>query len=137
MSESNINNLDQIRNIIYGDESQKIDKRFAQVDKEIKNLKSAMQASIVELESKLQKQADRSNEIEKNLVEEIKRTKSILEKLVQSESTKLDERIQELGRDKIDKQTLANLLIELALNLKGESLMNTLTQEVNGDGNQE
>ena len=137
MNESNINNLDQIRNIIFGDESQKIDKQFAHVEKEINALKSTMQASIVELESKLQKQADRSNELEKNLLEEIKQTKSVLEKLVQSESAKLDERIQELGRDKVDRQALANLLIELALNLKGESLMNTLTQEVSGDGNQE
>ena len=81
-------NIDQIRQLIFGEQQRDYDRKIAEIQKQIKDLRKQMTDSFAET----QKMIDR------------------------------------LAEDKTDRLKLANYLIEVAMRLKGEDIMDQLSE---------
>ncbi|MBN1781931.1 hypothetical protein JW948_12440 [bacterium] len=120
---SSPNNIDQIRHLIFGDQIQDYERRFQEVIKKTDQLKKLVQeqktdidAQIKALEQTIMKTLSDSQEA---IHKEIKNQMQSLKKDLAS----LEAHQSEIAEDKLDRSLLADRLIDLAMALKGESLL--------------
>jgi len=104
-------NIDQIRDLIFGEQIQKYDKQFSEIAKDNKKLNELIE------------------EVSQQLKIELEQKISAVKKDVQKIQSTLQKEIDELQSDKVDRLQMANLLIELGMRLKGENVLDSITSE--------
>jgi len=127
---SSPNNIDQIRNLIFGEQIQDYERRFLELVKKFENLKKSLQTQKNEWDEQLkeiehnfkQLLSDQQNTFQKELR---KQAQSIKQEFLTTE-----ERLSQLSEDKIDKNEMADMLINLAMQFKGESILDQLDRDI-------
>jgi hypothetical protein len=103
------NNIDQVRQLIFGEQIQDYDRRFQEFQKKLDGLDKALQDNREETDQKL-------TDLQKTIKKEMDAGFKAIEK-----------KLSELGEDKLDKAMLADQLIDLAMRLKGTSIMDSIS----------
>ncbi len=124
-----LNNIEQIRDIIFGDTIRSYDKKFKEIDKTISDLENYCKTRMDKIDKTIADMDSRMQSLDKNQTENIKQLKIELEKSLQSNVHKLEKYLQDLKEEKVDNSTIANKLIELGLAIKGEDLLDHIKGE--------
>ena len=111
-------NIDQIRELIFGEYIQKYERRFKEIAQDNKKLNQIIE------DLKQQLAAD----VEKEKTEQQKKMGD-LKRNIQSELQKAVKQIESIQADKVDRLQLANLLIDLGMRLKGENVLDSINPE--------
>jgi len=111
-------NIDQIRELIFGEYIQKYERRFKDIAQDSKKLNQLVE----ELRQQLAAEAE---------IQKAEQQKKIgdLKKSIQSELQKAVKQIESLQSDKVDSLQLANLLIDLGMRLKGENVLDSINPD--------
>ncbi len=182
MSEKNIhnvNNVDQIRDLIFGSQIKDFEEKFNQINKTIKTMEDALTKQLSESYEKLRKETERSLEVVEKKIDNLElstqKERSKLKELIdttdesaQSQlrsqkdefSTKLkvlkenvsdenkkvleqvktmkaeieaslNEGLNTLGSDKLSRDTMAQMLLDVAMKIQGTDVNTVLAQGVN------
>jgi DNA repair exonuclease SbcCD ATPase subunit len=102
------NNIDQIRQLIFGEQLQDYDRRFQEFQKKLDQLNKELQDSREETDKKL---SDLQKSIKKDMDTHIKT---------------IEKQLSDLSEDKLDRAKLADQLVDLAMRLKGTSILDNL-----------
>jgi len=114
-------NIDQIRDLIFGEQIQKYERRFKEFAQDSKKLN--------ELIEEVRQQLAADSEMQKaELEQKINAVKKDLQK-IQSNLQQAVKEVEGLQSDKVDRLQMANLLIDLGMRLKGENVLDSITQE--------
>lgn len=123
-------NIDQIRNLIFGEQIQDYDRRFQELVKKLDGLKKMVQTYKDEADNQF-------SALEKRLNQSIADLQAILQKdlknqiqSVRQDLHSLEEKQDLLSSDKLDRNQLADQLINLAMQLKGESILDQIKSGV-------
>ncbi len=123
------NNVDQIRELLFGPQMREYNKRFEEIQKEIARVSKKLDELGAKLESFM---AEVASESEKQNQENLNRLQA-LEKKIQ---VRLDElhadlrqKLQQVEENKADRFQFANYLMELAMRLKGENILDQLQED--------
>ncbi|MBN2105199.1 hypothetical protein JW835_14265 [bacterium] len=127
---SSPNNIDQIRNLIFGEQIQDYERRFQELIKKFENLKKSLQIQKNELDEQLNKMefnfkqslSDQHNDLQKELKKQTQ--------FIKQEILTVEEHLSKLTEDKLDKNQMADLLINLAMQLKGESILDQIDRDI-------
>ena len=121
-------NIDQIRDLIFGEQIQKYDRRFKELAQEGKKLNGLIDEMLQKLVAESDKQkADleqKINEVKKDF----QKIQANLQQAVK-EIGNLKSSIDGLQSDKVDRIQIANLLIDLGMRLKGENILDSISIE--------
>jgi DNA-binding ferritin-like protein len=125
-NESSPNNIDQIRQLIFGEQIQDYDRRFNNLVKRMEQLFEALEQKSQETNEKLE-QLDKAterklSELEQSLTKDLENRAN----KIQQHIKEIQQTISELDNDKTDKNLLADQLIDLAMKLKGQTLLDQL-----------
>jgi vacuolar-type H+-ATPase subunit I/STV1 len=117
------NNIDQIRQLIFGEQIQDYDRRFQELQKKLDQLNKSLQAGKEETDEKLK-------EIQKTF------QKDLASKIdaVKQEILEVKKSLSNLNDDKVDRNQLADQLIDLAMRLKGSSILDQIDKGITADG---
>ncbi len=177
MSNKNINNVDQIRDLIFGSQIKEFDEKFNQMDTSIKSLHEGLMRTFEESHSKLQKETERALEVlekkidnlsmtthkergnlkesidtlDENLQEKLRLQKEefdaklkITKENVSDEQQKisafiqatreelnhlLQEKLAALSDDKLSRDSMAQMLLEVAMKIQGTDVAAMLSEE--------
>lgn len=178
MSEKNINNVEQIRDIIFGSQIKDFESRFDKLSDSIKQLEKKMTKALEESHNKLKSETTRSIEgIEKvisNLTSSTQNERNKLKELINSTESnlkegldnqkdelstkikilndnvadenrrnletinKIKEEIEEslniglsnLSNDKVSRDSISKLLLDMAMNIQGTDVGSILNEDV-------
>ncbi len=127
------NNIDQIRELIFGPTMRDYERRFEALQKQIQALEANFEAKFDKLQKALADQSVDSEKglakLEKRLLDFQKESRDALASL----KADLLEKINLLQNDKTDRLQLANFLSEVALRLKGNDILQELTEQVDAE----
>ncbi len=126
------NNIDQIRQLIFGDQIQDYERRFQEllkkvdrIDQKVDGNKEAADEKVKTLEEVLGKKLAENH---KSIQQELDtKTRSI-----QQEIQEILQKVIDLTEDKIDRGQLADQLIDLAMRLKGSTILDHMEKEISG-----
>ena len=125
MSEKS-NSVDQIRDILFGEQTKKIDKKFAQLEKDISSQFSGIKSQLEALNSHLQQnmasaEKNHTNNLNQMIQDQDKQLKSLekhlADKIIDTEASILSElqtKVEDVNGRLTQKQDLAQLLKQLA-----------------------
>jgi len=177
MAEKNMNNVDQIRDLIFGSQLKEFDERFETLGKTLKSVEDKLLQTFKEAHQKLQKETERSLEALEQKIDNLatatqkERTKlkelidttdetmqtqlrnqkdefltklKIIKENVEDENEKmhqnlaqmkaqieraLDEGLADLGEEKLSRDAMAGMLLDVAMKIQGTDVNALLTQE--------
>jgi len=112
-STQSLDNMDQIRQIIFGEKIQEYDKKFNKMMDEIELVKKEMENSISKLEKFIEKKDTESKQATNEVSEMLANSKKEFQKLVNDLQKKIDSIID----SKTDREKLAELFSEISLKL--------------------
>ncbi|MFC1569864.1 hypothetical protein ACFL4L_06480 [bacterium] len=124
------NNIDQIRNLIFGEQIQDYERRFQELLKKFELLKKSLQTHKNDLDEQLKEFEQKFNQL---LIDHQNTFQKDLKKQAQTmkqEIQLIEERQSQLTEDKLDRNQLADLLINLAMQLKGESILEQIDKDI-------
>jgi len=101
-------NIDQIRELIFGEQIRDYDRRFKDISHQFSKLEQAFHDDLEKKEADLVKKLD-----------ELKKSMQTLEK-------DMKKHLATIETDKADRLQLANLLIDMGMRLKGENILNSI-----------
>ncbi|HPG38847.1 MAG TPA: hypothetical protein PLP19_08320 [bacterium] len=119
-----LNNIEQIRDIIFGDNIKTFEKKFKEVENKISDLENYCKNRMDKIDNTIADLDSRMQSLDKTQTDNLKQLKTDMEKNLHSSVQKLEKCLEELKEDKLDKAIIANKLIELGLAIKGEDLLN-------------
>lgn len=125
------NDINQIRDLIFGENIREYNRKFVEVEKELAKLHETVKEqskSIQELQNKI-KAANQS--IESTIA---KSEQTFLQR-IDDLRRELDQKLARLAEDKTDRLKIGNYLIEIGMRLKDENVMQQLIDE-NKNGNE-
>jgi len=178
MSEKNVNNVDQIRDLIFGSQIKDFEEKFNQLNKTLKTMEDTLNRKLNETFKKLQKETERSLEVIENRVDNLSlstkkerhklkelidttdetiqsqlnsqksefslklkvlkentedENKKVLEQvrmMKEEVETALQEGLNTLGNDKLSRESMAEMLFDVAMKIQGTDVNKVLTQGV-------
>ena len=122
-------NIDQIRQLIFGEQSREYDRQINNIRKQIQSLRKDLKDSVLELKSDMEKLDARNDQSHKEMLDLLDQTSKKFQQSLKKTNANLSDKIEKLRMDKTDRLQLANYLIELAVRLKGEDIMEQLIVE--------
>jgi len=176
MSDKNINNVDQIRDLIFGSQLKEFDSRLTQWEMQIQELEKSILKSFNESYSKLRNETEQSIEIlekkidnldissqkdraalkelistnEEALIEKINAQKNEFDTRIriikdnlstQNQDTEssifemkrsieelISQKVQTLSDDKLSRDSMAQMLLDVAMKIQGTNITDTLMQ---------
>jgi len=177
MADKSMNNVDQIRDLIFGSQLKEFDERFETLNKTIRNVEEKMVQTFKEAHVKLQRETERSVEAleqkidnlstitqkernklkelidttEETLQVQIKNQKDefltklkIMKENMEDENEKINqnltqmrtqienmlhEGLSDLGEEKLSRDMMAGMLLDVAMKIQGTDVNALLTQE--------
>ena len=177
MAEKNMNNVDQIRELIFGPQMKEFEEKFDALGKTVKEVEKRILSSFHEAHNKLQKETERSLEALEQKVDNLatatqkERTKlkelidttdetlqtqihnqknefltklKIMKENIEDENVKMNEKLREmkealesslnegltnLGNDKLSRDAMAGMLLDVAMKIQGTDVGSLLTEE--------
>ena len=125
-NDSSPNNIDQIRQLIFGEQIQDYDRRFNNLVKRMERLAETFEQTSREIHNKIHQAEEdavrKIDETQQTVMNDLEsRTKKIHQQLKE-----IQQMIDELDQDKADKNHLADQLIDLAMKLKGQTILEQL-----------
>ncbi|RMG67543.1 MAG: hypothetical protein D6715_04540 [Calditrichaeota bacterium] len=120
------NRIEQIRQLIFGEQAQEIDRRFDALQKEIIQLKKALELELEKQKSQLKQLSQRSDARFAEAAEALEQTEQRLRAALGDLREEVQRRLDALSNDKIDRMELGNMLIEIGLRLKKEDILDSL-----------
>jgi formate dehydrogenase maturation protein FdhE len=176
MAETTANNVDQIRDLIFGSQIKEFEARFAQMEKNIAETERALQKQINDVSAKIQRETERALEVlekkidnltvstqkERNKLRELIDTTDealqsqltaqkdefatklkVLKESMEDEQRKLseemetmrreleahlNENITALGDDKLSRDMMAQMLLDVAMRIQGTDMSAVLSE---------
>lgn len=116
-------NIDQIRDLIFGEQIRDYDRRFKTMEKKLDSLRSSFEQAASDWEKRYKQQEAYQKEQFDSFQKQIKEVDSRIKKWI----SKIESQCEKLQEDKTDRLELANLLMEISLRLKREDLLDQLT----------
>ncbi len=177
MAEKNMNNVDQIRDLIFGSQLKEFDERFETLNRTLHTVEEKMLQTFKESHTKLQRETERSLEAleqkidnlatatqkERNKLKELIGTTDetlqtqltnqknefltklkIMKENIEDENEKmnrnlsqmrsqieaaLNKGLSDLGEEKLSRDAMAGMLLEVAMKIQGTDVNTLLTQE--------
>jgi len=120
------NNIDQIRNLIFGEQIQHYDRQFQDLKKAFKNLEKTVHDQQREYVEELKEQEKKFNQLLSDQQNVFQKELKKQEQSIKQELLSIREYQSQLSEDKLDRNQLADLLINLAMQLKGESILDQI-----------
>ncbi len=124
------NNIDQIRELIFGPTMRDYERRFEAIQKQIQDLKADLEKKFSELKESLRADGAGNRESFKKMEARLEQFGKESDTALQSLKSELIEKIDLLQNDKTDRLQLANFLTEVALRLKGNDVMQQLSEQI-------
>ena len=124
------NNIDQIRELIFGPTMRDYERRFEAIQKQIQDLKADLEKKFSELKESLRADGAENRESFKKMEARLEQFRKEGDTALQSLRSELIEKIDLLQNDKTDRLQLANFLTEVALRLKGNDVMQQLSEQI-------
>jgi uncharacterized protein involved in exopolysaccharide biosynthesis len=115
-------NIDQIRDLIFGEQIRDYDRKFKDSAQQLKKLNDTLEVFRQQIQDDLKTQKENIDQQLKKISQSIK----TIEK-------ELNQEIQTLRNDKTDRLQLANLFIDLGMRLKGEDVLQAFESNKNKD----
>ena len=119
------NNIDQIRRLIFGEQIQDYERRFKELIKNLETLKKTLQTYKNTTDDQVKATKQQLNQSITTIQKELNSQIQELNQRIQS----LEDQIAQIAEDKLDKGQLADQLINLAMHLKGESILNQIDKD--------
>lgn len=119
-------NIDQIRELIFGEQIRRYERQFKDNAKQIKQLSDSLTETHDKLMSELERRESKLIESLKELSDKMGKERKDLLRIVDDHEKQMQAKMQVLEADKTDRVQLANLLIDLGMRIKGENLLDTL-----------
>ncbi len=127
---SSENNIDQIRELIFGPTMRDYERRFEAIQKQIQDLKADLEKKFNELGDSLKAGGAATKENFQKIDARLEQAQKENKQALQSLEAELVEKINLLQNDKTDRLQLANFLTEIALRLKGDNVMQQLSEQI-------
>jgi len=115
MSDKKVNNVDQIRDLIFGSQIKEFDEKFNQMNANIKSLHEEIKRNFQESHNKLQKETERAAEVLEKKIDNLSTT-------TQKERTKLKELIGTVEESLQDKMGLQKDEFDTKLKITKENI---------------
>lgn len=131
-------NIDQLRDIIFGGQMREYDKRFARMEerlaKEITDMREEVRQRCAALEryardelesvnGQIRSEQQQHRELRAQLLEQTQMLNDDMQRRHADLLTAIDRESQRLRDEKADRTALSDLLVEVALRLRGESIV--------------
>lgn len=129
ISKPSKDNMDQIRELIFGEQSRENHRKFSSIEGKIKEVAERITTSIDDYNQKFKDVEKNTQKMQNHLESHIDNMKNELKKIIQSTESQLSKQIDLLTQDKTDRLELGNFLIELGIRIKGEDLLDTIKKE--------
>jgi len=126
VEKSNPNDLDQIRELIFGQQIRENKKNFDFLNGRIDELKSLLSSAKDETAQHFKSFEKDVQKMHKDLESFIQKVKTEQTRALETANAQLKKMLDQLDQEKTDRIQLGNLLIEAGMKLKGENLMETL-----------
>ena len=126
LNDSSPNNIDQIRQLIFGEQIHDYDRRF-------KSLLGKMDQLSHTLDEKTSEIYEKMNQFEQDVDRKIGEARESMARELETCKKEIQRTMDELDQDKPDKNLLADRLIDLAMKLKGETLLDQINTDTPDD----
>lgn len=126
VDKNNPNDLDQIRELIFGQQIRENKKNFDFLNGRIDELKGHLANTKDETSQRFKNFEKEVHKMQKDLEAHIEKVKKEQIRLLESANTQIKKLLDQLDQEKTDRIQLGNLLIDAGMKIKGEDLMETL-----------
>ena len=123
------NNIDQIRKLIFGEQMSEYDRKYIELQKQVEKLEAKVDESLNEIRDLISASNSTQQASIEKLDQSINQTSKKLKSYIGETEKNLQEKIDRLNDEKTNRSQLANHLIELAMSLKGENILEQLSEE--------
>ena len=121
--DSSPNNIDQIRQLIFGEQIQDYDRRFNNLVKQMGHLSETLEQTSQEIHNKIHQAEEETVRKIDEARQAVMKDLDLRTKKIQQQLKEIQQILDELDHDKADKSLLADQLIDLATKLKGQTLL--------------
>lgn len=128
---NSMNDLLQIRELIFGENIKEYDKKFTHIETALQKMNEALEKH----DEKLRQLNDLLADMEKQLEAKMVSNHSQFDTQLKTLRRNFEEKLQELASDKTDRLQIGNYLIEMGLRLKGENVLDNLVEQNNSNKN--
>jgi len=128
---NNMNDLIQIRELIFGENIKEYDKKFANIDVMLQTIKDTLEKHNEEF----RQLRDQLTQTEKELQDKIRASQGQSDKQLETLRREFEAKLQALTAEKTDRLQIGNYLIEMGLRLKGENVLDNLIDTNNSEKN--
>ena len=115
-----LNGIDQIRDIILGEQIDSWEKRIKKLEQSLKNLTDSTQAKIRELSARIETSRSESLHTSETSKQELHKTDDELRAALNELKKEFDKRIQSLLEDKVDKDSIGEVFIQWGQKVKSK-----------------
>jgi Skp family chaperone for outer membrane proteins len=126
VDKNNPNDLDQIRELIFGQQIRENKKNFDFLNGRIDELKGHLANTKDETSQRFKNFEKEVHKMQKDLEAHIEKVKKEQIRSLESANTQIKKLLDQLDQEKTDRIQLGNLLIDAGMKIKGENLMETL-----------
>jgi hypothetical protein len=126
VDKNNPNDLDQIRELIFGQQIRENKKNFDFLNGRIDELKGHLANTKDETSQRFKNFEKEVHKMQKDLEAHIEKVKKEQIRSLESANTQIKKLLDQLDQEKTDRIQLGNLLIDAGMKIKGENRMETL-----------
>jgi hypothetical protein len=127
------NDLDQVRELIFGEQTRQNQKKFDAVDNRLVELKNYISDVSDETGQRFKQAEKDAQKMQKELESHLEKVRKELSRSLESTKTQILKKIDQLIDEKTDRMQLGNFLIDMGMKIKGEDLMETLKKGADQD----
>jgi DNA anti-recombination protein RmuC len=127
------NDLDQVRELIFGEQTRQNQKKFDAVDNRLDELKNYISDVSDETGQRFKQAEKDAQKMQKELESHLEKVRKELSRSLESTKTQILKKIDQLIDEKTDRMQLGNFLIDMGMKIKGEDLMETLKKGAEQD----
>jgi hypothetical protein len=132
-NKKNPGDLDQVRELIFGEQTRQNQKKFDAVSNRLDDLKKYISEVSDETGQRFKKADKDAQNMQKELESHLEKVRKELSRSLESTKSQILKKIDQLIDEKTDRMQLGNFLIDMGMKIKGEDLMETLKKGAEKD----
>lgn len=114
------NGIDQIRDIILGEEIQSWEKRFDRIEKNLASLTKSTEKNLAELSERVESHISVAGKNNKSLQNDLSVTAQEIRSIIEKFKADLEKKIKTLADDKVDKDSIGDVFIQWGQKVKAK-----------------
>lgn len=114
------NGIDQIRDIILGEEIQSWEKRFDRIEKNLASLTKSTEKNLAELSERVESHISVAGKNNESLQNDLSATSQEIRSIIEKFKADLEKKIKTLADDKVDKDSIGDVFIQWGQKVKAK-----------------